>query len=201
MNHNKYNVQARRDLSIYLRSVSEHRRGTDEAYKKFEEIKTQAAIAIFKADATMWKDATLWYINRTNNAATAPETLTKLPKVLIAIVDDDDSFRRATMSFIRSLGYAVLQFGSAEALLQSDRLHDADCSISDVQMPGMNGIELQSKLTVQGYRLPIIFVTAFSAMRAQAQALSAGAIGFLAKPFSDEELVACLDKALAAKGV
>ena len=120
---------------------------------------------------------------------------------LIAIVDDDDSFRRATTSFIRSLGYAVLQFGSAEAFLQSDRLHHADCLISDVQMPGMNGIELQSKLTVQGYRLPIIFVTAFSEMRARAQALSAGAIGFLAKPFSDEELVACLDKALAAKGV
>jgi len=115
---------------------------------------------------------------------------------LIAIVDDDDSFRRATTSFIRSLGYAVLQFGSAEAFLQSDRLHHADCLISDVQMPGMNGIELQSKLTVQGYRLPIIFVTAFSEMRARAQALSAGAIGFLAKPFSDEELVACLDKAL-----
>jgi FixJ family two-component response regulator len=120
---------------------------------------------------------------------------------LIAIVDDDDSFRRATTSFIRSLGYAVLQFGSAEAFLNSDRLHDADCLISDVQMPGMNGIELQSKLTVQGYRLPIIFVTAFSEMRARAQALSAGAIGFLAKPFSDEELIECLDKALAARGV
>ena len=69
--------------------------------------------------------------------------------------------------------------------------------ISDVQMPGMNGIELQSKLIVQGYRLPIIFVTAFSETRARAQALAAGASGFLAKPFSDEELITCLNEALA----
>jgi hypothetical protein len=128
MDHRKYNVQARRDLGIFLHSVFELRRATNEANKKFEEIKTQEAIAIFKADATMWKDATLWYINRTNNAATAPETLTKLPKVpVIAIVDDDESFRRATMSFIRSLGYAVLPFASAEAFLNSDRLHETDC--------------------------------------------------------------------------
>jgi FixJ family two-component response regulator len=98
---------------------------------------------------------------------------------LVAIVDDDDSFRRATTSFVRSLGYTALQFASAEAFLKSDRLHDTDCLISDVQMPGMNGIELQSKLIVQGYRLPIIFVTAFSEMRAQAQALGATRSAFL----------------------
>jgi len=126
-------------------------------------------------------------------------SLSKVP--LIAIVDDDDSFRRATTSFIRSLGYAVLQFASAESFLNSDRLHDTDCLISDVQMPGINGIELQRKLIVQGYRLPIIFVTAFSEMRARAQTLAAGAIGFLDKPFSDEELIVCLNKALAANGV
>ena len=126
-------------------------------------------------------------------------SLSKVP--VIAIVDDDESLRRATMSFIRSLGYAVLQFASAEAFLRSDRLHHADCVISDLQMPGMNGIELQNKLIVQGHHLPIIFISAFSEMRARAQALAAGAIGFLAKPFSDEELIACLNKALAAKGV
>jgi len=65
---------------------------------------------------------------------------------MIAIVDDDDSFRNATMSFIRSLGYAVVQFASADAFLKSNRLHDTDCLISDVQMPGMNGVELQGKL-------------------------------------------------------
>ena len=120
---------------------------------------------------------------------------------VIAVVDDDDSFRRATTSFVRSLGYTALQFASAEAFLKSDRLHDTDCLISDVQMPGMNGVELQSKLIVQGYRLPIIFVTAFSEMRVRAQALGAGAIGFLAKPFSGEELITCLNEALAVTGV
>lgn len=123
----------------------------------------------------------------------------KMP--VIAIVDDDDSFRRATMSFIRSLGYAVLQFASAEAFLKSDQLHDADCLISDVQMPGMNGVELQGKLIDQGHRLPIIFVTAFPEMKARARALAAGAIGFLGKPFDDEVLITCLNEALGARSV
>jgi FixJ family two-component response regulator len=124
----------------------------------------------------------------------------KLSKVpVIAIVDDDDSFRRATMSFIRSLGYAVVQFASAEAFLKSDRLHDTDCLISDVQMPGMNGVELQGELIAQGHHLPIIFVTAFSEMRARQQALAAGAIGFLAKPFNDEMLITCLSEALGTR--
>ena len=120
---------------------------------------------------------------------------------LIAIVDDNDSFRYATMSFIRSLGYAVVQFASAEAFLKSDRLHETDCVISDVHMPGMNGVELQGKLIAQGYHLPIIFVTAFPEIKVSAQALAAGAIGFLAKPFSDEMLVACLNEAIGARSV
>jgi FixJ family two-component response regulator len=120
---------------------------------------------------------------------------------VIAIVDDDDSFRRATMSFIRSLGYAVLQFASAEAFLKSDQLHDADCLISDVQMPGMNGVELQGKLIDQGHRLPIIFVTAFPEMKARGRALAAGAICFLGKAFNDEVLITCLNEALGARSV
>jgi FixJ family two-component response regulator len=99
------------------------------------------------------------------------------------------------------VGYAVLQFASAEAFLKSERLLETNCVISDVQMPGMSGLELQNKLIVHGYHLPVIFVTAFSEMRARAQALSAGAIGFLAKPFNDEELITCLNEALAVKGV
>jgi FixJ family two-component response regulator len=116
---------------------------------------------------------------------------------VIAVVDDDESFRQATTNFLRSLGYAVLSFASAEAFLKSEGLHDTRCLISDVQMPGMNGIELQDKLIVHGSRVPIIFVTAFPEMRARAKALAAGAIGFLAKPFSDEELIMCLNKALS----
>ena len=115
---------------------------------------------------------------------------------VIAIVDDNESFRHAIASFIRSLGYAVLQFASAEAFLKSNRLYDTDCLISDVQMPGMNGIELQGKLIAEGHHFPIIFVTAFPEMKARAQALVSGAIGFLAKAFSDEILITRLNKAL-----
>jgi FixJ family two-component response regulator len=125
--------------------------------------------------------------------------LSKVP--IIAVVDDDESFRRATMSFIRSLGYAVVQFASAEAFLKSDRVHETDCLISDVQMPGMNGVELQGKLIAEGHHLPIIFMTALPEMKARTQALAAGAIGFFAKPFNDEMLVTCLSKALGARSV
>ena len=120
---------------------------------------------------------------------------------VIAIVDDNDPFRHATASFIRSLGYAVLQFASGEAFLKSNRLDDTDCLISDVQMPGMNGMELQGKLIGQGHHFPIIFVTAFPEMKARAKALASGAIGFLAKPFNDEMLVTCLSEALGARRV
>jgi FixJ family two-component response regulator len=123
-----------------------------------------------------------------------------LPKApVIAIVDDDESFRRATTSFIRSLGYGAAAFDSAEAFLESDRIQDTDCLITDVQMPGMTGIELQDRLVAQGSRLPVIFITAFPEMKARAQALAGGAVGFLAKPFNDQRLIACLNEALTAR--
>ncbi|MFZ0262473.1 MAG: response regulator [Pseudolabrys sp.] len=121
-----------------------------------------------------------------------------MPKMpVIAIIDDDESFRRATTSFVRSLGYGTTSYDSAEAFLKSDHISDADCLITDVQMPGMTGIELQDRLIAQGHSLPVIFITAFPEMRARAQALAAGAVGFLAKPFDDHNLISCLNEALA----
>ena len=117
---------------------------------------------------------------------------------MIAIVDDDESFRRATASFVRSLGYYAAAFASAEAFLTSARLDDTDCLISDMQMPGMSGIELQERLIADGSRLPIIFITAFPEAKVRDKAVAAGAVGFLAKPFNDEKLITCLDQALAA---
>jgi FixJ family two-component response regulator len=118
---------------------------------------------------------------------------------VIAIVDDDESFRRAITSFIRSLGYGAAAFDSAEAFLESDRIQDIDCLITDLQMPGMTGIELQDRLIAQGHCLPVIFITAFPGMKARTQALARGAIGFLAKPFNDQGLIACLNEALTAR--
>jgi FixJ family two-component response regulator len=120
---------------------------------------------------------------------------------VIAIVDDDESFRQAAVRLIRSLGYATAAFASAEAFLHSDRGHDVDCLITDVQMPGMTGIQLQSQLIGQGRKLPIIFVTAFPEMKPRERALAAGAVGFLDKPFSDEKLITCLNQALGARSV
>jgi len=119
---------------------------------------------------------------------------------VISIVDDDESVREATKGLIRSLGYVAATFASAEEFLASDRLHDSACLITDVQMPGMNGIELQNCLIAEGHQLPIIFITAFAEAKVRTQALANGAVGFLRKPFSDEKLITCLDKALAARG-
>ena len=118
---------------------------------------------------------------------------------VIAIVDDDESFRQATISFIRSLSYSAAAFPSADAFLHSNAVEITDCLITDVQMPGMSGIELQSHLIAQGHRVPVIFVTAFPETKARGRALRAGAIGFLSKPFSDQNLISCLNKALAAR--
>ena len=118
---------------------------------------------------------------------------------VIAIVDDDESFRRATISFIRSLGYSAAAFPSADAFLSSNAVENTDCLITDVQMPGMSGIELQSHLIAQGHRIPVIFVTAFPEPEARGRAFRAGAVGFLGKPFSDQNLISCLNKALAAR--
>jgi FixJ family two-component response regulator len=115
---------------------------------------------------------------------------------LVAIVDDDASVRATTDSLVRSLGYIVHTFASAEELLRSNRLDDLSCVIADVQMPGMSGVELQAHLLSQGYRVPFIFFTAFPDERIRAQALSAGAICYLTKPFDGDSLVEGLQAAL-----
>jgi len=118
---------------------------------------------------------------------------------VITVVDDDTSFRRATARLIHSLGHSVQSFGSAEEFLGSGHIDDTACLVSDVRMPGMDGIELQSRLRQQGCRLPVIFITAHPDTHARSRAMASGAVGFLNKPFRDDELISCLDLALAAK--
>ena len=120
--------------------------------------------------------------------------MSKLP--LVAIIDDDESVRATTDSLVRSLGYIVFTFASAEEFLRSNRLDDLSCVIADVQMPGMNGVELQAHLLTQGNRVPFIFFTAFPDERTRAQALRAGAICYLTKPFDGDSLVQGLQDAL-----
>jgi FixJ family two-component response regulator len=115
---------------------------------------------------------------------------------LISIIDDDRSVREAIQGLIRSLGHPTVAFGSAEDYLDSGRIGDTACIITDLQMPGLSGIDLQRRLLADGHDTPIIFVTAFPSDRLRRHALDAGAFGFLSKPFNEASLIACIDKAL-----
>jgi FixJ family two-component response regulator len=123
--------------------------------------------------------------------------VSKVP--MISIVDDDKSVRETTSSLVRSLGLNSSAFASAEEFLLSDQLGNTACLITDVQMQGMSGVELQSQLLAQGRHMPIIFMTAFPEERVRKNVLNAGAIGFLSKPFDEECLIDCLDRALGTK--
>ena len=117
---------------------------------------------------------------------------------IVMIVDDDDSIRRAVRRLMKSFGLAVETFTSAEEFLGSERLEKTSCLILDVHMPGMDGLQLQQRLVASNHAIPIIFITAFTDDRARVQALEAGAIGYLAKPFADDELLDCIHAALKA---
>jgi FixJ family two-component response regulator len=119
---------------------------------------------------------------------------------VVSVVDDDESMRAVTCSLIRSLGLTAHAFASAEEFLRSPRLAETSCLISDVQMPIMSGIELQSALIAQGHKIPIIFFTAFPDEAVEARAIAAGAIGFLHKPFDGQDMIRCLDIAMKTSG-
>jgi FixJ family two-component response regulator len=104
--------------------------------------------------------------------------------------------RAATDTLVRSLGYNVITFASAEEFLRSNRLDVISCVIADVQMPGMSGVELQALLLTQGSQVPFIFFTAFPDERVRARALRAGAICYLTKPFAEDSLIQGLQAAL-----
>jgi FixJ family two-component response regulator len=115
---------------------------------------------------------------------------------LIAIVDDDHSVREALTSLVRSLGYVAMAFECAEDLLKSKRRRRVSCVIADVQMPGMTGFELHNRLVASGQPTPTILITAFPDEGARQRALQAGVICYLAKPFSEDDLLACIRSTL-----
>ena len=119
-----------------------------------------------------------------------------MTKILISVVDDDDSIRRTTTFLIESFGFGAAAFESAESFLMSAQLHDTSCVLVDVQMPGMNGLQLQSELAASGCSIPIIFITAYDNKETRRQAIQAGAAAFLGKPFNDEELLQAIRVAL-----
>jgi FixJ family two-component response regulator len=117
---------------------------------------------------------------------------------VISVVDDDASIRVAANNLLRSRGYTVHTFASAEEFLQSPHLGETSCVIADIQMSAMSGLELPAALRAKGHNVPFIFITAFPDENIRARAMKAGAICFLAKPFAVPALIRCLETALEA---
>lgn len=115
---------------------------------------------------------------------------------LIAVVDDDDSVRSAVHGVLKSVGLKTRAFASAEEFLRSGHQSETACLITDIQMPGMSGLELQAALAEEKHRIPIIFITAYGDAKTRTQAMRGGAVEFLAKPFDDDVLLESVRAAL-----
>jgi FixJ family two-component response regulator len=115
---------------------------------------------------------------------------------LISVIDDDESIRRTTKLLIESFGYRAAVFESAESFIKSAQLCETSCLIVDVQMPGMNGLQLQNHLAAEGHPIPIIFITAYGNKESRRQAIQFGAVAFMDKPFSDTGLLQNIRAAL-----
>jgi PAS domain S-box-containing protein len=120
--------------------------------------------------------------------------MSKLP--LISIVDDDALARDGIRELVESLGYKAISFESAQHFLVSSVFAETTCLITDVQMPGLSGLDLQEALQSQGNHTPVIVITAYPNEKHRTRALENGAIGFLSKPFNDEALIECLNTAI-----
>ena len=119
---------------------------------------------------------------------------------LISVVDDDESVRESLDGLLRSFGFGVKVFPSAEAFLNTQNLSDTDCLILDVRMPGMDGLELQRHLIASDQKIPVIFITAHESDRGvRARALRNGAVDFLGKPLSEDVLLRAVRAALGQK--
>jgi FixJ family two-component response regulator len=119
---------------------------------------------------------------------------------LVAIVDDDESVRRALQDLIESDGLSALCFGSAEQFLDSEARNKAACLIADIRMPGLSGLELQAKLKAERCRIPVVFITAHGDAEMRIHAMREGAVQFLSKPFDDTVLLEIVHAALKRSG-
>ena len=117
---------------------------------------------------------------------------------VFSIVDDDQTARDGTLDLIRAMGFAARGFSSAETFLNSPHLADTTCLITDMQMPGMTGLQLHDRLVALGRAVPTIIVTGFPNEAERAHAMRKGVTGYLPKPFFDGELLACIRSALGA---
>jgi FixJ family two-component response regulator len=115
---------------------------------------------------------------------------------MVAVIDDDESYRVALQRLLKSAGLSAQMFDSAEAFLNSGQQHETECLIADIRMPGMSGLELQSKLNADHCLIPTIFITAHGDEKMRLQAMRSGAVKFLIKPFDGETLLEAVRAAL-----
>jgi FixJ family two-component response regulator len=124
--------------------------------------------------------------------------MAKVP--LITVVDDDESVRESLDGLLRSVGFAVKAYASAEEFLNADHRRDIDCLLLDVRLPGMSGIELHRHLVANHCEVPVVFITAHgSEQGVRSQALQNGAVDYLIKPLSEDTVLNAVQKALSAK--
>lgn len=119
---------------------------------------------------------------------------------MIAVVDDDESLRMALQGLLKEAGHPVLLYASAEDFLKSGQQLDTGCLIADIRMPGMSGLDLQARLKADRCAIPIIFITAHGDEKMRLQAMRAGAVDFLTKPFDDGVLLEKVRVALQVDG-
>ena len=121
-------------------------------------------------------------------------------KKMVAVVEDDDSYRVAVQRLLKSAGFSVQSFATAEDFLRSGRQHETGCLITDIRMPGMSGLDLQAKLNADHCLIPTIFVTAHGDEDMRLQAMRGGAVKFMVKPFDGEILLESVRAAFEAEG-
>ena len=121
-------------------------------------------------------------------------------KRMVALVEDDDSYRVAVQRLLKSAGFSVQLFASAEDFLRSGRQHETGCLITDIRMPGMSGLDLQARLNADHCLIPTIFITAHGDEDMRLQAMRGGAVKFMVKPFDGEILLESVRAAFEAEG-
>jgi FixJ family two-component response regulator len=117
----------------------------------------------------------------------------------IAVIDDDESYRKALVESLDSMGFGVRGFQSAEEFVEADGIPSWDCVISDINMPGMSGLDLQDLLVARNHAVPVIMITARPELDLDVRVAASGAVGLLIKPFDSDALMDCLKKVLLPK--
>ncbi|OWW04605.1 two-component system response regulator [Rhizobium sp. R72] len=114
----------------------------------------------------------------------------------VAVIDDDASLRRSVVRLLNAYGFPAIEYSSAEAFLRRDLAPSIDCLVLDIDLGGMSGLELQARLKVTGWNLPVIFITALEDERLRIRAERTGCVAYMRKPFSGAELISVIVREL-----